>query len=672
MNIVGYLVQKFSGNKIRPKIKVAILMPFLIFMDFQKVDGQTLRFPYTIANVHAGGTTTSSSMISGYAQEDQIKLEIFEIITGSEEHKIDVTELDQIHSLADGSFYFKNLITGLRSDTQYRYQFILADTLYDIGGQFRTFENGPFSFSMVFGSCSYTGSERKVFDNLANEEAICYLNVGDLHYENIGYLESGDSVCTQRFETAYFESLNAQRQVQLYRSTSFAYMWDDHDFGPNNSAGHPDNDMNEGDGKNAGLGTAPCTEVSKAVYDKVISHYPLTDSITSFSQSFNIGRIRVLLTDLRSNKLRPVVIDCETVKEGSNFGSTEHLNWFKDQVINAKNNQELLLWVSSFPFINAPGGPDYSCNEDDDWGGYINERKEVSNFINKYDVPLIIVSGDAHMLAIDSGTNSNYSDEGEGFPVFHVGALDQRGSIKGGPYDMGVKAGGGQYGKLEINDDGKTIEINFQGKNELNEIVVSNKGYPLNFNRKYFLPKKLSKPSDLSVETISRKTIKISWNDNAINESGYSIEKSPLNIDSLFTEIAVVGTNKTDVIDTLLDSNSIWYRVRAIDTLFKASDFSDPIKFTPAPLGFNEINNQSKLFKLSVDDMQIHVKILEPDLIETPLLFVIYNMSGKILTRLETENTAEIVTIKKPFYKGVYFITISTPNNFQTQKFFFQ
>jgi hypothetical protein len=44
-----------------------------------------------------------------------------------------------------------------------------------------------------------------------------------------------------------------------------------------------------------------------------------------------------------------------------------------------------------------------------------------------------MISGDAHMVAIDDGTNSDYADGGGGgFPVFHAGALDRSSSVKGG------------------------------------------------------------------------------------------------------------------------------------------------------------------------------------------------------------------------------------------------
>ena len=66
------------------------------------------------------------------------------------------------------------------------------------------------------------------------------------------------------------------------------------------------------------------------------------------SQSFNVGRVKFLLTDLRSQKRRPLFngdcsnprsSNCKKVKQGSNFGTEEHLRWFKNQLLDAKNNR---------------------------------------------------------------------------------------------------------------------------------------------------------------------------------------------------------------------------------------------------------------------------------------------------------------------------------------------
>jgi hypothetical protein len=118
----------------------------------------------------------------------------------------------------------------------------------------------------------------------------------------------------------------------------------------------------------------------------------------------------------------------------------------------------------------------------DDWGGFAEERSEIAEVIAANGIDnLLILSGDAHMLAIDDGTNSAYAAGQERGPViFHAAALDRPGAVRGGPYSHGAFPGGGQFGLVEVRDDGgDTIEIVLSGRNYLDEEIV---GYTYTVN----------------------------------------------------------------------------------------------------------------------------------------------------------------------------------------------
>ena len=72
-----------------------------------------------------------------------------------------------------------------------------------------------------------------------------------------------------------------------------------------------------------------------------------------------------------------------------------------------------------------------------------NERRELADFIkDNHIVNLCQISGDAHMIAIDDGSNSDYAtDGGACIPVFWAGPLDRTPSPKGGPYTHGMFPG---------------------------------------------------------------------------------------------------------------------------------------------------------------------------------------------------------------------------------------
>jgi hypothetical protein len=77
---------------------------------------------------------------------------------------------------------------------------------------------------------------------------------------------------------------------------------------------------------------------------------------------------------------------------------------------------------------------------------------------------LLMVSGDAHMLAYDDGSHTDYSREGgTGFPLLHAAALDRKPSVKGGPYSGPVLPGAGQFGLVHVTPRGDGVRLVIEG-----------------------------------------------------------------------------------------------------------------------------------------------------------------------------------------------------------------
>ncbi len=114
----------------------------------------------------------------------------------------------------------------------------------------------------------------------------------------------------------------------------------------------------------------------------------------------------------------------------------------------ARESHALTVLVSPTAWIGAAEqGADH-------WGGYAGERDRIGEFLDEYRIDnVVLVGGDAHMVAIDDGTNSGYGGH-QGFPVLQVAALDRTGSIKGGPHSEGQFPGGGHFGVVEVTDTG--------------------------------------------------------------------------------------------------------------------------------------------------------------------------------------------------------------------------
>jgi hypothetical protein len=80
---------------------------------------------------------------------------------------------------------------------------------------------------------------------------------------------------------------------------------------------------------------------------------------------------------------------------------------------------------------------------------------------------LVMVSGDAHMVAADDGTDTDYNTAGgAGFSLLHAAALGSPGDVKGGPYSEGAFPGAGQFGTVTVTDTGgDTVDVEMAGRN---------------------------------------------------------------------------------------------------------------------------------------------------------------------------------------------------------------
>jgi phosphodiesterase/alkaline phosphatase D-like protein len=324
-------------------------------------------------------------------------------------------------------------IDGLEPDTTYHYA-VEVDGALDRtrAGSFRTFPDGPGSFTVALGSCGRLGSNGAVYDTIRSHDPLLYLQVGDLYYADIGENDP------DQFRDVYETTLTSPAQAALYRSTPIAYTWDDHDSGPNDADS-----------------TSDARPAAQRTYREYVPHYEMSPGENPIYQAFTVGRTRLIVMDGRSARSPATELDgpAKTM-----LGDAQQA-WLEDELLAADERYPLIVLVSSVPWIHS------SSPGNDDWAGYATERAEIADFIADHDIDgLVMVGGDAHMVAIDDGSHSDYSQAGgAGFPVIHGGALDRHGSTKGGPYSEGMFPGAGQFGLIEVADDGDTIDVTLRG-----------------------------------------------------------------------------------------------------------------------------------------------------------------------------------------------------------------
>ena len=330
------------------------------------------------------------------------------------------------------------VIDDLAPGTEYYYAVASATALR---GRFRTWSRGPTSVTVAFASCAggtrwlppaSAISNSGVFDAIAAASPDLFVHMGDFHYYNITGPRRPIEPLIGRFRDALDTVLAQPRQAALYRRTPIAYMWDDHDYGADES------DAN-----------SPTRDAARAYYDSDVPHYDLPLSPRAdgpITQAFDVGRVRMLITDTRSERVPAT---------GTMLGSAQRA-WLLDRLAEAASERvPLVVWVNTVPWITEDG-------DSQGWGPFADERRVIGQRITELGLGprLVMLSGDAHMLAMDDGRNNRNG----GFPVAHAAPLDRWTRIKGGPYShFPATQENGQFGVMRVEDTGDAVTVALDG-----------------------------------------------------------------------------------------------------------------------------------------------------------------------------------------------------------------
>jgi alkaline phosphatase D len=413
----------------------AALLPVLLLL--AACDSREPRKPAAAAWIWIGAVTDSTAEIRAKITRPLVRARVEASHRGDFDSLVVSRAVRTLPFRKDEVYLFR--LGGLRPDTPYRFRLIVDDSADTASaGTFRTFPSGPASFRFALGSCARTGSTHPVFDRILDQDPLFFLHTGDLHYENVA------STDPDEYRRAYDEALASPVQRRFFRSLPVPYMWDDHDFGGDNSDS-----------------TSHGREAARKIYREYVPHYPLARGGT-LQQAFTVGRIRFLVTDCRSGRSPWKAPDGPK----KTMLGPEQKDWLKAELLAARDAYPLIVWVSSLPWIGTGGK--------DGWSMYAHERRELASFIAGNGIGnLCMLSGDAHMLAIDDGTHSGYAEGGGGaFPVFHAAPLDRPGSVKGGPYSHGTLSHRGQFGLMSVRDRGGEVEVTWEGMDHSGAVVM--------------------------------------------------------------------------------------------------------------------------------------------------------------------------------------------------------
>jgi hypothetical protein len=379
-----------------------------------------------IAWAWAGGVTSTSVTVTARTKDDAADVRLVLARTAD----LDGAERTGSRaSTAADDHVVSWTVHSLRPSSRYHYGLSVDGVLAGWRGTFRTFpRGGPAAFTFAVGADARTGSSGRVYDVVRAHDPLLFLNVGDFFYGDV------DTDDPDRYVAQYDATLSAPAQAALYRKVPIAYTWGDHDYAANDADAH-----------------APGREAALDVYRRLVPHYPLPAGAEApIFQAFDIGDVRFVLTDNRSRRdagARPPTM----------LGAAQLALLLAE--LRDADRHSLVVWANADPWVDraAPGK--------DTWGGFPEERRRIATVLQRHDVDnLLMVSGDAHMLAYDDGSHTDYSREGgTGFPLLHAAALDRKPSVKGGPYSGPVLPGAGQFGLVHVTPRGDGVRLVIEG-----------------------------------------------------------------------------------------------------------------------------------------------------------------------------------------------------------------
>lgn len=328
-------------------------------------------------------------------------------------------------------------LDGLAPGTLYYIKADYSGIASSVVGTARTPPAGAHNFGFAAASCwnqyrpnKYIYDAIKAKIDAGTVDFIFHL--GDFHYSDIQV----DDASIFRGVVDDVFSVSSKRHM-LLRAAPVYYMYDDHD------CGGPDNGAAGDPGSAGGIkffrGATPNPDFAD------------TSPTAPPYYTFKRGRVRFVVTDVRNDNDPVAQTDNSSKRKMRSAQET----WFKATILAAAAADEPVFWVATNPWIDTAGATDT-------WGGYSTHRTELANWFtaNGLTNKVAIISGDAHMLAYDNGTNS-----AGGLKVMQCAPWDQLAGAKGGPYTHGpFITRENQCGHITVTDPGSgAVSVRFRG-----------------------------------------------------------------------------------------------------------------------------------------------------------------------------------------------------------------
>ncbi|MET9411267.1 alkaline phosphatase D family protein [Streptomyces sp. NPDC002935] len=409
---------------------------------------------FDVKSVWAGALTSTSVRVIA----DTAPATAGSLLVADNEAMTGPVTLGPISPTTEGILAFT--VTGLTPNTRYWYVVDAGGLNVSYKGTFKTHpgligEPASYLFGAA-GDAGLTGdgydgyitsavSNSPVFDTMTAqsraEDWAWFSHLGDLHYRNI---TTNDVTL---FRAAYDDNFNynlgfnpGARQGTFLRGQAITYIWDDHDFGGNNSDR-----------------TVASRPAAQQVYRECVPSYPLADAAGIY-QSWQVGRVLYVATDSRSFR-DP---NSNPVTPTKTMLGTAQKTWLENLL--TTSSAEALVWQSSSRWV---GGTDT-------WQDFPYERAEMVQMFGDtgWLDRMLFMTADMHSVSISTGPNNPYGR----FPMFMFAGMDAGAWATGTEYDLGSIAGRRQYGTMRVQDNGHTIALTGTGYHD-GTVLTSHTAY---------------------------------------------------------------------------------------------------------------------------------------------------------------------------------------------------
>ncbi|MFM7006490.1 MAG: alkaline phosphatase D family protein [Flavobacteriales bacterium] len=281
------------------------------------------------------------------------------------------------------AFVCQQVIKPLKSGKKYEYRVVINGQLESpIGPQIfetqRSLKNKrkAVDFSFAIGSCAYInedgydrpgkpyGGEYQIFEAIYQSKPDLMLWLGDNVYYREADLATKSTMCHR-----YTFSRNLPELKKLLANIPQYAIWDDHDFGPNDSDG-------------SFLNKTMTKEVFDLFWANPPQNHPNLSGITT---QFEWSDCQFFLLDNRYE--RSAITQEAGVK--TILGPTQ-LDWLKSELLLSKATFKFVAMGGQF-LNTAPVFENYSAN------GFDKERQEIIDFIGQHQIKnVVFLTGDRH------------------------------------------------------------------------------------------------------------------------------------------------------------------------------------------------------------------------------------------------------------------------------------